>query len=164
MKDLTGEVLIHSMVTDRPIQISFNISLQLPRFSQAADSSEHWEVSCLSHGIGALGILWCDVRAIWQFSLRHVACWLAMRLDLVIFRPHIRGRPGGQVSRRAQECSRCRCSCDVKTVPVLTAPINCYLFFATSTMHNDTSHSAQPITCPYPKPDESFPYISIVFI
>ena len=154
------------MVTDEPIPICFNISLQLLRFSQAADSSEHWEVSCLSHGIGALGSLWCDGRAIWQFSVRHVACWLPMRLDLVRFRPHIRERLGGQVSRRAQEYSRCRCSCDVKTVPLLTALINCCLNLAPSTMHNDTTHSAAPATCPcpYPKPDKPFPYPSILFI
>jgi len=158
------EALIPSMVTYRPIPICLNISLQLLRFSQAADSSEHCEVSCLSHGIGALGSLWCDGRAIWHYSLRHVACWLPMRLDLVRFRPHIRGRPGGQVSRRAQEYTGCRCICDVKTVPVLTAPINCYLILAPSTKHNDTSHSAEPATCPYPKPDESFPYTLILFI
>ena len=159
-----GGALIPSTLTDRSIPICFNISLQLLHFSQAADSSEHCQVSCLSHGIGALGSLWCDGRAIWQFSLRHVACWLPMRLDLVRFRPHIRGRPrGGQVSRRAQEYTRCRCSCDVKTDPVLTAPINCCLFLAPSTKHNDTSHSAEPATCPYPKSDESFPHPFIYY-
>jgi len=52
-----GEALILSLVTDRPIPGCLTISLQLLRFSQAADSSEHWQVSCLSHGIGALGSL-----------------------------------------------------------------------------------------------------------
>ena len=146
------------MVTDEPIPICFNISLQLLRFSQAADSSEHWEVSCLSHGIGALGSLWCDGRAIWQFSVRHVACWLPMRLDLVRFRPHIRERLGGQVSRRAQEYSRCRCSCDVKTVPLLTALINAAstLFLAQCTMIRRTQQRLPLVPVPIPSQTNPF--------